>query len=78
MTDTNTYIAQQAAEVEPPISFTTVTTPASDARAEVQKLLNLIAQEGSNSTDHRGNLDEMSPACRTTLYSTLLALQAAL
>ena len=66
MTDTNTYIAQQAAEVEPPISFTTLTTPASDARAEVQKLLNLIAQEGSNSTDHRGNLDEMSPACRTT------------
>lgn len=81
MSKTNTYLAQQAAVVENPITFTTTAGAANTGAmativdANVQLILDLISLEGTDPSVKRGYLDEMSPACRVTLYKVLTDLK---
>ena len=69
----NSYLAQEAAGIQNPIDFA---TPATDP-LKVQALIDAISLEGTDPDQHRLYLDEMSPACRTSLYVMLVALKAA-
>lgn len=87
MTNQNSYIVQQAEALESPIAFTPTDAAAGDdgtetaitaiVRANIDLLLALVAREGSDESDQRLFLDQMTPAARTSLYAILLALKAA-
>jgi len=69
----NSKLAVEAAGLTNPLDFT---TPSGDP-AKVQVLIDAISLEDTNPTEHRLYLDEMSPTCRNSLYSILVALKAA-
>lgn len=73
MGDKNTHLAANAAGLTNPIDFA---TPSGDP-AKVQALIDVISLEQTEQTEHRLYLDEMSPACRDSLYVILVALKAA-
>ena len=83
MANKNKYLAQDAAAVENPLSFTssagsaTVDAAVTTTDNNIQLILDLISLEGAEATIRRGFLDEMSPACRITLYKILSDLKAA-
>lgn len=76
MSNTNSYIAEQAAILEGPIAFAASNVPAT-TRANIDLALALIATEGTDASTKRLFLDEMSPAARTSVYRLLLDLKAA-
>lgn len=73
MSGTNTKLAQEASGIVNPFDF----AGAADDPARVQLLIDAISKEETDPDDHRLYLDEMSPACRTSLYVILVALKAA-
>lgn len=80
MSDTNSKMTEQAAVLTNPIAYTPLTAAAvtgytqGDVQANIQLLLDAVAKEGTDPTDHRLFLDEMSPAARASLYSMLQGL----
>lgn len=83
MSELNTKLAAMAAVVENPITFTSSTGAANVAAAvattdaNIQLIIDLISLEGADGTTKRGNLDEMSPTARITLYKILTDLKTA-
>lgn len=73
----NQYIAQQAAALENPLNFAASSDSSTVTVANIDMVLDLLAQEGMDETDHRLFLYEMSPAARTSMYAIMLALKAA-
>lgn len=73
MTDTNSKLATEAAGITNPIDF----AGAADDPARVQLMIDAVSAEATDPDYHRLFLDEMSPACRTSLYAMLVALKAA-
>lgn len=73
MSKTNSHLAASSAGITNPIDFA---TPATDP-LKVQALIDAISLEGTDPDEHRLFLDEMSPACRDSLYVILVALKAA-
>lgn len=83
MTGYNTYLTQDAAVVQSPITFTT-TLGAADAaaampivRANIDLILDLVKMEEADASVKRYYLDEMSPACRIILFKILTDLKTA-
>lgn len=81
MSNLNTYLPQEAAVVDSFLSYPAVTEASvtgytkAQVDAGIDVLLAAIRKEGTDATDHRGFLDEMSPACRVSLYRALLDLK---
>lgn len=76
MSKINTYIAVQAAQLQNPIAFSAVVTAqAVDVNAEIERIKVALSKEGTDATDHRLFLDEMSPVARASMYAILTALQ---
>lgn len=82
MSDTNRYIAQDAAVLTNPIAYTPLTETAdvlgytqAEVFANIDLLMEAVAKEGTDPTDHRLFLDEMSPAARNSLYCMLQGLR---
>jgi hypothetical protein len=69
----NPYLAANALGLTNPIDFV---TPVGDP-AKVQALIDAISLEQTGQFEHRLFLDEMSPACRDSLYVMLVGLKAA-
>lgn len=78
MPSTNTYITEQAAALESPLTFTANAGVAATAQANIDAFINLLSLEGSEISTPRLFLDEMSPAARLSVIATLLALRAAM
>lgn len=82
MSGTNQYLAQQAAVVANPLTFTTTAGAASVAafvtinNANLDLLIQLISYEEVDANIARFWMDEMSPAARVTLYKILTDLKA--
>lgn len=72
MGDINSKLAAEAAGIENPIDFAAAASPS----ARIQLLIDAISLEATNPDEHRLFLDEMSPACRTSLYVILTAMQS--
>lgn len=72
MSNVNSHLAAAATGITNPIDFAGA---ASDA-ARVQLLIDAISKEATDADDHRLFLDEMSPACRDSLYVMLVDLKA--
>lgn len=72
MSDVNSHLAAATAGIQNPLDFA---TPVGDP-AKVQVLIDAISKEATDPGDHRLFLDEMSPACRDSLYVMLVALKA--
>lgn len=68
----NSKLAVEAAGIQNPINF----AGAADGKAAVQLLIDMISKEATQPNEHRLFLDEMSPACRTSLYVMLVDLKA--
>ena len=83
MSATNRYLAQEAAVIESPITFTSSTGSASVAAAvattdsNIDLIIAMISLEEADITVKRHFLDEMSPACRVVLYKILQDLKTA-
>ncbi len=73
MSNTNRYLAAEAATMEQPLDF----AGAADNKARVRLLRDAIEKEGTDPTDHRFYLDEMSPVARLTLFKMLTDMEAA-
>lgn len=73
MANKNQFLAQEAAVVKNPLTFT-----AGQSATNIQGIIDLISLEGAEQTIQRGFLDEMSPAARITLYRILTDLKAAI
>lgn len=71
MGDINSKLAAEAQGIENPIDFAGAASPS----ARVQLLIDAISKEATDPDDHRLFLDEMSPACRTSLYVILTAMK---
>ena len=71
MSKTNQHLAEQTSGMVNPIDFSAATTFA----GAVQLLIDAISKEGTDATDHRLFLDEMSPEARNSLYVILNALK---
>ncbi len=84
MSNVNTYLAQDAAVVVSPIPYVatggvmTIAAALARLQANTQLLIDMISLEGADATVKRYFLDEMSPACRVTLYKTLADLKASM
>lgn len=82
MSDINSKLAAMATGVKNPIAFTSSAGAASTAamqttvQANIQLLIDAVSKEGTDATDHRLYLDEMSPIARTSLYVMLTDLKA--
>lgn len=66
----NSHIAAETKGLVNPLDFSAHATN----KAKVAFLKNTVAQEATQ--EHRLYLDEMSPACRNSLYVILEALEA--
>jgi hypothetical protein len=83
MSNINNYLAQQAAVIENPLTFTSSTGAANLAAgvaiidANIQLFIDLISLEGADATVKRANLDEMSPQARIAIYKILTDLKTA-
>lgn len=83
MTGYNTYLPQDAAVVQSPITFTSTTgaadanTVATRVRANIDLILDMVSMEEADATVKRYYLDEMSPACRIVLFKILTDLKTA-
>ena len=73
MGNINSKLAADAAGWANPIDF----AGAANDQARVQLLIDAVSKESTDPNEHRLFLDEMSPACRTSLYVMLTALKAA-
>ena len=69
MANVNRFLAEEAAGLENPITFAGANT------VMVQQLIDLISLEATQPDEHRLFLDEMSPACRNSLYVILVAMK---
>ena len=83
MSKTNRYIAQDAAVLKNPFTFTGVQitqvgTEVATIGGSIDKILTALAKEGTDPTDHRLFLDEMSPAARASMYRILTDLKASI
>lgn len=81
MSTRNRYIAQDAAVLKNPLTFSQVAiteagTEVADIQANIDKILDALAKEGTDPTDHRLYLDEMSPAARASMYRIIADLRA--
>lgn len=83
MSNTNRYLAQQAAVIESPITFTSTAAAATvgdantDTAANIDLIIDMISLEGADQSVKRLYLDEMSPAARLSVYKILSDLRAA-
>lgn len=81
MSSVNSYLAEQAAVVESPITFTTTAGAATTAAmativdANIDLILDMISLEAADPDVKRWFLDEMSPAARIILYKILQDLK---
>jgi hypothetical protein len=80
MSNSNTYLAQQAAAVENPLTFASTAgqdkaTTVATTDANIDLIIALISLEGADSTVPRGFMDEISPPARITLYKILTDLK---
>lgn len=81
MSSSNRYIAQDAATLKNPLTFATATIPLASAaeatkiRTSIDLILAALAKEGTDPTDHRLFLDEMSPVARASMYRMLSDLK---
>lgn len=82
MSDSNRYIEQDAAVLTNPIAFTQLTETdvalgytQAEVFANIDLVLEALAKEGTDPTDHRLFLDEMSPAARASMYCILQGLR---
>lgn len=73
MSDTNSEMADNVKGIVNPLNF----AGAANNKARVRLLRDTVAKEHTDQTDHRLFLDEMSPACRDSLYAMLNAMEAA-
>lgn len=84
MSDKNQYLAQDAAVIASPITYTatggnmTPTAAVARLQANTQLLIDMISYEGTDATVKRYFLDEMSPTARAVLYKTLTDLKASM
>ena len=74
MSRINQHLAEGTSGIENPLDFDGVAT----FDGAVQLLIDAISKEATDPTDHRLFLDEMSPACRDSLYVMLTALKASM
>jgi len=83
MSNTNQYLAQQAAVLESPLTFTDTSAAADVATANIgvaaniDSFIELISYEGTDPSVKRLYLDEMSPAARLSVYKILTDMRAA-
>ena len=83
MSHTNRYLAQQAAVIESPITFTSTVASATvgaantATAANIDLIIDMISLEGADQSVKRLYLDEMSPAARLSVYKILSDLRAA-
>ena len=75
MTSTNSKMAAEITGLESPIS-TADFAAAADDPARVQLVMDLISYESTDPDVKRLWLDEMTPACRLSLYKVLSVLKA--
>jgi len=75
MTSTNSKLSAEATGLESPIS-TADFAAAADDPARVQLVIDLISYEATDADVKRLWLDEMTPACRNSLYKLLTVLKA--
>lgn len=72
MSNVNRFLAEEAAGLENPLTFSGTN------QANVQVLIDAISKEATQPDEHRLFLDEMSPACRNSLFVILTALKASI
>lgn len=72
----NSKLVQAAAVITNPITFALSAGTIATVQANIQLLIDAVSWEETSQTEHRLFLDEMSPACRTSLYKMLTDLKA--
>lgn len=77
MSSTNSSLANQIAGIQSVVTFDSGTA-GDDNKGAVQQLIDRLSLEGADADVPRGFLDEMSPACRTSLIATLTALKTSI
>lgn len=82
MSNRNSYLAEQAAVFQSPITFSSTTgqdqaTTVATTDANIDLILDMLSLEGADISVKRHYLDEMSPACRANLYKILTDLKTA-
>jgi hypothetical protein len=76
MAKTNSKISAMGAVITNPITFTLSAGVIATVQANIQLLIDAVAWEETNPTEHRGYLDEMSPTARASLWKILTDLKA--
>lgn len=77
MSKVNSKLAQMAAVLENPLTFTASAGTIATVQANIQLVIDLISYEGTDPNVKRLFLDEMSPAARTSMYKILTSLKTA-